>query len=481
MRLTYEATADVAYLSLRALRLGELLGPTLLVEPDQTFSGAVALDFSLADGRVVGLEFQMASACLPAELLARAERADGTNVERRPTERFPRSEGKSLEATELGRAPMNACIEAGARRDAPGAPRRTTRDCSTPIRPAEASKGGSRMTRSTIRVSTALAAIALLLGACGAPGGSSPATLLVATPASGELAVTSPVDGAVSETKTITVTGTAPNGAEVVRDIPFASDDRVSATGGMWSMSVDLDEGENELTFRIGDDKSTAKTISVTYRPAAATTPAPTPEPTAEVTAEPTPEPTAEPTPGPPSEAFAPFTLKGRGNKVAKFKIPEDTAAIATITNKGTSNFAVWTVGADGSTNELLVNEIGNYKGTRLFDVSSGDHSVAFKIESNESWTITVKPVTRARRWDGAARLAGTGSDVIQLTSPTSGLTTATITHQGQSNFAVWAYSSDGRDLLVNEIGRYSGESLLPDGTLLFEIEADGAWTMTLQ
>lgn len=333
------------------------------------------------------------------------------------------------------------------------------------------------MTRSTIRVPMALVAVALLLGACGITSGSPPNPSPVAAPRSGEFAITSPGDGKVSETKTITVAGTAPDGAEVVRDRSFAPDDRVRATVGKWSMTVDLDEGENELTFRIGDDESTARKITVIYRPMAAAAPEPTPEPTPEDTAEPTLEPTAEA----PSDAFAPFTLKGRGNKVAKFKIPEDAPAVASITNRGTSNFVLWTVGADGSTNGLLVNEIGNYKGTRLFDVSSGDHSVAFKIESNGSWTIAVEPVTRARKWDGATRLSGTGSDVIQLTSPTSGLTTATITHKGQSNFAVWAYSSDGRDLLVNEIGRYSGESLLPDGTVLFEIEADGAWTMAVQ
>jgi uncharacterized protein YuzE len=87
MRLTYDATTDVAHLSLRAVRPGELLGPTLLVEPDCEFPGAVGLDFSLADGRVVGLEFQMASACLPAELLAGAERADGHDLEGRLEER----------------------------------------------------------------------------------------------------------------------------------------------------------------------------------------------------------------------------------------------------------------------------------------------------------------------------------------------------------------------------------------------------------
>ena len=87
MRLTYDATLDVAYLVLRPVRRGERLGPTLLVEPDPDFPGAVALDFSEVDGRAVGIEFQMASACLPAELIASAERTDGTSLASRLDER----------------------------------------------------------------------------------------------------------------------------------------------------------------------------------------------------------------------------------------------------------------------------------------------------------------------------------------------------------------------------------------------------------
>lgn len=88
MCLTCDATTDVAYLSLRQLRPGEPLGPTLLLEPDPVFPGAVALDFSLDDGCAVGLEFRIASACLPAALLATAERTDGTSFLQRFEERI---------------------------------------------------------------------------------------------------------------------------------------------------------------------------------------------------------------------------------------------------------------------------------------------------------------------------------------------------------------------------------------------------------
>ena len=96
--LTWDATTDVAYLSLRDAGPADVLGPTLLLEPDRAFAGVVAMDFSLADGRVVGFEFQFASACLPAELLASAERIDGGHLTRRTEARL----GRRLRAPLVG-------------------------------------------------------------------------------------------------------------------------------------------------------------------------------------------------------------------------------------------------------------------------------------------------------------------------------------------------------------------------------------------
>jgi hypothetical protein len=185
----------------------------------------------------------------------------------------------------------------------------------------------------------------------------------------------------------------------------------------------------------------------------------------------------AEPTEAPVS--FKAITASGRGSKVVKFTIPEDVPAIATISNRGRSNFIVEALAKSGETNSLLVNEIGNYSGTVIFDTSSGEHSVALKIESDGTWRVVIKPIVSARSWSGSGRLTGKGDDVVRVSPATSGLFVVTITHAGRANFIVTAYSADGTDLLVNEIGRYSGETTLPDGTLLIEVEADGSWMMT--
>jgi hypothetical protein len=89
-RLTYDGKTDVAYLQLRATDPTDVIGPALFLERDLAFHGFVIADFTLIDGVLVGFEFQFASACLPAELLATAERIDGQHAARRFGERIGR-------------------------------------------------------------------------------------------------------------------------------------------------------------------------------------------------------------------------------------------------------------------------------------------------------------------------------------------------------------------------------------------------------
>jgi hypothetical protein len=176
--------------------------------------------------------------------------------------------------------------------------------------------------------------------------------------------------------------------------------------------------------------------------------------------------------------AFKTVTLSGKGNKVARFNIPEDAAAIATISYTGGANFVVWSIDSGGSENDLLVNTIGKYHGTVLFDETQGTHSVAFKLEASGPWIVKIKPVTAARPWDGISKVSGEGDDVLLIPTGISGLSTAVIKHGGKENFVVYAYTPDGTELLVNEIGKFSGEELIPDGTLLIAVQADGAWSI---
>jgi hypothetical protein len=84
------------------------------------------------------------------------------------------------------------------------------------------------------------------------------------------LTITSPTDGQAVATKEVTVIGTAPPGLTITQDIQFRPDQHTTVDGtGHWAIKVGLDDGENRLTFRIGDDNSTKKTIRVIYTPPA--------------------------------------------------------------------------------------------------------------------------------------------------------------------------------------------------------------------
>jgi hypothetical protein len=62
--------------------------------------------------------------------------------------------------------------------------------------------------------------------------------------------------------------GTAAPGAEIVQQVALFGDRRTSAdANGDWVLTVDLEEGDNDLVFRIGDDEATTKTLRIVYEP----------------------------------------------------------------------------------------------------------------------------------------------------------------------------------------------------------------------
>lgn len=132
-------------------------------------------------------------------------------------------------------------------------------------------------------------------------------------------AITSHRDGDSVATSLIAVEGTAPAKSPITRDIPMTRDTHaVADDSGHWMIPVSLKEGDNSLTFRIGDDKSTAKTIHIAYhKPAATPAPARTPSATSKATAaavstsKSTAAPTLKPTPKP---TVPPATLGSRND-----------------------------------------------------------------------------------------------------------------------------------------------------------------------
>ena len=165
-------------------------------------------------------------------------------------------------------------------------------------------------------------------------------------------------------------------------------------------------------------------------------------------------------------------TVSGYGDDVVSDITVGDGIYRLHFTHSGGSNFIVKSYDATNDY-ELLINEIGNYDGYVLL---LGKSPYAFEITAGGSWTYTIEPLEIIE--DTA--FAGWGDYVTGLCSISSGAWV--FTHDGNSNFVVRIYTTDGRDLLVNEIGYYNGKKMItiPKGSYaFFEINADGNWTIS--
>ncbi len=196
--------------------------------------------------------------------------------------------------------------------------------------------------------------------------------------------------------------------------------------------------------------------------------PEPAPVEIEEPEEEPEPEPEPEPLP-------ADIVYSGSGDDVLRIDLPggPDSAAIATIGYTGSSNFAIWALDGNLAQQGLLVNTIGAYNGTVLLDEIG---TAALEITASGPWTITLRPLLAAREFEGASA-AGSGDDVV-IYRGDAGI--AAISYTGDSNFAVWSYGNRS-DLLVNEIGAYTGNVRWPSGPAVIEISASGAWTIAVE
>jgi hypothetical protein len=189
----------------------------------------------------------------------------------------------------------------------------------------------------------------------------------------------------------------------------------------------------------------------------------------------------AAPTPSAPAPTTTPATprqdFSGKGSDVIKLAAPVQLGILRFSCPKCSGNTVVKT---DADVDNLMVNAVGKYSGTRWIG-TRGDTTSRVQITATGSWTITIGGIDLVPVHDGTDAVKGTGDDVwIYRVLPS----TVAVTHTGRSNFVVQE-AMDGLsspDLAVNEIGSYEGTVLFPgDGTNagLVQITADGAWSVT--
>ncbi|MGE7932090.1 hypothetical protein [Viridibacillus arvi] len=172
-------------------------------------------------------------------------------------------------------------------------------------------------------------------------------------------------------------------------------------------------------------------------------------------------------------KALDALKLTGTGDTgTKKFKL-KDGFVIIKAKHTGGSNFAVKLLDENANPLELVVNEIGNYEGSQIYNVTAGNY--LFDITASGNWSIQMSQFVPSKIANVNAQ--GRGDSVVFMNLE-SGANTFNFTHNGQSNFAVKANDTN---LLVNEIGSYKGSTIQKvedSGVYYFNITADGNWTM---
>lgn len=172
------------------------------------------------------------------------------------------------------------------------------------------------------------------------------------------------------------------------------------------------------------------------------------------------------------SKAFEIKRFSGRGDGVTEeYHIPMGVYRLK-IQHNGESNFVVYNM-ANG--NNLLVNEIGKYRGSVFVE---GDSSLLLDVTADGSWSATVEAVDVSAGYFASGKGDYTSNLFLadSITQPVS------FKHKGNSNFVVYLYSFAEKTLVVNEIGQYEGIRILdfyPDDVYLWEVVADGEWSIS--
>jgi hypothetical protein len=179
------------------------------------------------------------------------------------------------------------------------------------------------------------------------------------------------------------------------------------------------------------------------------------------------------------------ITLSGDGQEATSKFTLEEGLSIFRMTHNGNSNFIIWLLDDEGNYLELLVNEIGGFDGAKAVGIQDGG-SYLLGISADGDWTIDIEQPRPSTASSIPLTLRGEGQQVPELFYIDAGLTRFEMSHDGNSNFAIWLLDDEGNyvSLLVNEIGEFDGSKAVgisKNGIYLLDISADGNWEVSIE
>jgi hypothetical protein len=163
-----------------------------------------------------------------------------------------------------------------------------------------------------------------------------------------------------------------------------------------------------------------------------------------------------------------------------------DHVHVAMTTYSGGDYFSAEAYCADGFSHALARADGRPYAGNTLLEhapfLGERLHTPqTIVVQARGPWTIAIVDLATMPKLN-ADITRGHGNAVLVVPPALSDRPALyTFTHNGRSNFIVVPDDDVlSRDVaLINNIGPYSGQKTIPDGTRVIEVSADGDWTIT--
>ena len=180
----------------------------------------------------------------------------------------------------------------------------------------------------------------------------------------------------------------------------------------------------------------------------------------------------------------ASLTLSGVGQQASHIIRFQQGLAIFTFMHDGTANFIVHLTYTKSNIVYYLANAIGSFEGSTAEGIYDAGAYV-LDIQADGKWTVTIQQPGPTNA-SSTTSFHGKGQAATDLFRMKSGLKSIKLTHDGTSIFNVRLLNSNGNDLgyVVVHTGTFHGsktKDIPTDGMYIFDVEADGNWTINIQ